>query len=174
MFLLSVQGRYAPAFQLTKEAETKLRRQIEAITQRQVLIISSKFRTDLLYEDDTNRLEQFIKVWCEAVGYPYTNSLKLNFFRSDEEVTSLTYFLYRLQLIKRIPRWYNGYMERLNQVLRENSRHPLCQKLSEGMEKFRENAEKKRLKAESEALLQSVHEFVNLKDLTSFNKRNCN
>lgn len=174
MYLLSVQGRYAPGFSLSRELEQKLRQQIEAVTQQQVLIISSKFRTDLLYEDDTNRLEEILKIWCELVGQPFTHSLKLKFFRSDEEEISLNYFLYRLQLIKRIPTWFTTYMQKLGEVLEEDARNPLCRKLAERVENFHKADEKQRQRIEKETLLKSVHTFINLKNIATSYKRNFN
>lgn len=174
MYLLSVQGRYAPGFRLSRELEQKLRQQIEAVTQKHVLIISSKFRTDLLYEDNTNRLEEFLKIWCELVGQSFTHSLKLKFFRSDEEEISLNYFFYRLQLIKRIPIWFTTYMQQLGKVLEEEGRNPFCRKLAESVENFRKADEKQRQRIEKETILKSVHKFINLKSMATSYKRNCN
>lgn len=174
MYLLSVQGRYAPGFSLSRELEQTLRQKIEAVTQQQVLIISSRFRTDLLYEDDTNRLDEILKIWCDLVGQSFSHTLKLKFFRSDEEEISLTNFLYRLQLIKRIPAWFTAYMKKLAEVLEEEPQNPLCRKLAEGVENFRKADEKQRQRIEKETLLKSVHTFVNLKNIASSYNRNCN
>lgn len=174
MYLLSVQGRYAPGFRLSRELEQKLRQQIEAVTHKHVLIISSKFRTDLLYEDDTNRLEEFLKIWCDLVGQPFTHSLKLNFFRSEEEEISLNYFFYRLQLIKRIPPWFTTYMQKLGEVMERDALNPLCRKLAESLENFRKADEKQRQRIEKETLRKSVHKFVNLKSMATSYKKNCN
>lgn len=174
MYLLSIQGRYAPAFQLKNAAALQLRQQIEAVTNRHTQIISSKFRSDLIYEDDENRLEDFLETWCESVGYPFDSSVKLKFFRSAEDAISISQFFYRLHLLKRFPKWYDGYLEKLVNVLVQKTHCPLCQKLSEAMEQFCEAVEVRRLKENHEALIKSVHEFVKLKHLASLHKRNDN
>lgn len=167
MYLLSIQGRYAPAFQLKCDAALKFRRQIEAVTSKRSQIISSKFRSDLVYEDDVNRLEDFLKLWCESVSYPYESSVKLKFFRSAEEAVSISQFFYRLHLLRRFPKWYNGYLEKLVNILARKDQCPLCHRLSEAMEHFCEAVEFRRLKEEQQTLIKSVHEFVKLKHLAS-------
>lgn len=174
MYLLSIQGRYAPAFQLKYAAALQLRQQIEAVTNKHTQIISSKFRSDLIYDDDINRLEEFLEIWSDSVGYPYDNSLKLKFFRSAEEAVSISQFFYRLHLLRRFPKWYDGYLENLLNVLDQKTHCPLCQKLSEAMEQFCEAVEVRRLKRNHETLIKSVHEFVKLKHLASLHKRNDN
>ena len=174
MYLLSIQGRYAPAFQLKENAALKLKQQVEAATNKQALVISSRFRSDLIYQDTTNSLVASLKLWCEIVGYDYSDSLKLKFFRSDEEQVSLNSFLNRLQLIRSVPRWYELYLEELTKVLAENAYHPLCQKLSGPLEKYLLTVEKQNLKTEKEAVIRGVSRFVNLKKLGNSNNSNCN
>lgn len=174
MYLLSIQGRYAPAFQLKNSAAGKLKHQIEATTKQPALVISSRFRSDLIYLDNTNSLVESMKVWCHLVGYHYTDALKMKFFRSDEEATSLHYFFLRLQLIKRIPGWYNGYVKEFEKVLLENPQHPLYPKLYGAMESFLQAIEKQRIKGENEVNIKRVSKFINLNNLAGSNSDNCN
>ena len=174
MYLLSIQGRYAPAFQLKENAALRLKQQIEAATNKQALVISSRFRSDLIYQDTTNSLVGSLKIWCELVGHDYSDSLKLKFFRSDEEQISLNSFFYRLQLIRSVPRWYELYIEELMKVFAENAFHPLCQKLSGPLEKYLRTVEQQNLKTEKEAVLKGVSRFVNLKKLGNSYNSNCN
>lgn len=174
MYFLSVQGRYAPDFLLTGELEQKLRQQITTITKQHVLIISSKFRTDLLYQDDTNRLEEVLKIWCHLVGQSFSPSLKMEFFRSDEEELSLNYFFFRLQLIKRIHTWFTPYMQKLEVVLEKEALNPICQKLFARVEDFRKADEKQRQRTDKDTIRRSVHRFVNLKNIASSYKRDFN
>lgn len=170
MYLLSIQGRYAPAFQLKSDAAAAFRQKIETLTRGDSLIISSKFRSDLVYEDHENRLEEFLESWCRTVGQPYDNKVKLKFFRSGEEAVSISYFFYRLHLLRRFPKWYDGYLEKLVNVLMLRANCPLCTRLTEAMEQFSEAVEIRRLKKDQEALIKSVHEFVTLKHLACIQK----
>ena len=174
MYLLSIQGRYAPAFQLNNSAALKLKQLVEGATKKQALVVSSRFRSDLVYEDDTDSLIASLKMWCDLVGYSYTESLKLKFFRSDEEHISLDAFFYRLQLIRSIPRWYELYMEELTKVLEANPFNPHCLKLSGLLEVFCEAVEKQCLKTEKEAIIRQLSCFVNLKKLGTSHNSNCN
>lgn len=174
MHLLSIQGRYAPAFQLKNDVALQLREQIEGLTHQQSHIISSRFRTDLVYEDDENRLEDFLARWCHTLGYPYDSAVKVKFFRSAEEDVSLSQFFFRLQLLRRIPNWYNRYLEKLVPLLAREAQCPLCAKLSDAMEQYCDAVELLRIKQDHNSLLRSVNEFVKLKNLAAYGKRNCN
>lgn len=174
MYLLSIQGRYAPAFQLKNDAALQLKKQVEGLTHQQAHIISSRFRTDLVYEDDENRLEDFLERWCKSLGYPYKSDIKLKFFRSAEEDVSLSQFFYRLHLLKRIPNWYNAYLEKLVQLLAREGQCPLCTKLSEAMKLFCDSVELLRIKQGQDSLLKSVNEFVKLKHLAAYGNKNYN
>lgn len=175
MNLLSIQGKYAPTFQLQDDMAIELKQNIEAITKKQVLIISSKFRSDLIYNDDQDRIDTFLKSWCNAVGYTYSNSVKQKFFRSTDEAISLSYFLYRLHLLKRIPKWYEDYFKKLMNILTltVNADHPLCKKLYEAMDILRVAVDQHRLKGEKE-ILENMNNFVDLKNLVSRNQNNDN
>lgn len=174
MYLLSVQGRYAPAFHLNNAGSQALKQHVETLTNQNTLLISSRFRSDLVYEDHENRLEYFLETWCQLAGYPYDKSVKLKFFRSAEEAVSISQFFYRLHLLKRFPVWYNAYLEKLVNVLIHKEQCSLCYRLAQAMEKFCEAVEMRRLKEDRQVLINSVQEFVKLKHLSSLIKESLN
>lgn len=169
MNLISIQGHLAPAFRLNKADAAELKKQVETISQEHVLVISSKFRTDLFYYDMDDHVEEIIRIWCNICGASYKDSTKLKFFRSKSELLTLTHFFYRLQLLYRMPQWHKAYYEELLSMWIENPKEPVLGIIMKLMILLNESCNEHTLKINEADFKQIVGRFINLRNLTSQN-----
>lgn len=169
MNLLSIQGHFAPAFRLNKADAAELKKQVEIISQEHVLVISSKFRTDLFYYDVDDHVEEIIRIWCDISGVTYNDSTKIKFFRSRNELLTLTHFFYRLQLLFRMPQWHKAYSEELLSMWIENPKEPVLGILMKVMILLNESCNEHTLKLNETEFKQVVGRFINLRNLTFLN-----
>lgn len=174
MNLLSIQGHFAPAFRLNTIQATECKKQVETLSQEPACIISSKFRTDILYFDEDSHVEEILRTWCKLCGVTYKETTKLKFFCSNDIAVSLTQFFYRLQLLHRMPQWHSMYYKELLSMWIENPKEPILYSLNKIMILMNESNNEHSLKLNNDKFQQIVAKFIDLGNLTSLNKKNVN
>jgi hypothetical protein len=140
-----------PGFRLDRADAAELKKQVEAISQEHVLVISSKFRTDLIYYDVDDHVDEILRIWCNICGVSYKDSTKQKFFRSKNELLTLTHYFYRLQLLYRMPQWHKVYYEELLSMWIENPKEPVLGTLNKVMILLNESSNNHTLKLDSMA-----------------------
>ena len=174
MNLLSIQGPHAPALYLDKHQEIDLEQQVSAIIHDRALVISSKFRTDILYYGNKDHVDTLLMCWFAKSGSQYNASKKSKFYRSDDELTTLTSFFYRLHLLNQFPQWHHAYYENFISKLIDNPKNDLCHKLFEILNILMENFDEHLLKVDKAALHHLIDRSVSLRKLAETNKLNIN
>ncbi|MGK7390186.1 MAG: hypothetical protein ACNS60_07535 [Candidatus Cyclobacteriaceae bacterium M2_1C_046] len=169
MNLISIQGHYAPAYYLNKAEAAELKLQVESLTHQHVLVISSKFRTDLIYYGDDYVVE-ILKLWCIISGTAFKESTKQKFFYSHSDLSSLTHFFYRLHLLYRMPRWHKEFYEQLLSMWMENPKEPALDTLIKITMLLTELHNEHSLILGQTDCQQIIERFVDLKSLTSPDK----
>ena len=174
MNLLSIQGHFAPAFRLNKEDAVELQEKVKVITQERVVVISSKFRTDLVFYEGDDKMEQITRIWCDIAGVIYKDHIKTRLFRSSTELITLTHFFYRLQLLSRMPQWYKMYYEQLLSTWMENPKDQILDTLIKVMTQLNELFNEHSLKLDEYEFRQIVGRFLNLREMASMNEKSSN
>ena len=174
MNLLSIQGHFAPAFRLNETAKEVIKRYVETITRADIVIISSKFRTDLIFYDQVDHMEEIIIKWCDITGHTFKESTKLKFFRSCNELHSITHFFYRLYLLSRMPLWYKMYHEQLLSTWIENPRDPLLGTIMKVMTQLDSLFNDHAMKLNENEFRQIAQRFIDFDKLALMDKNRAN
>lgn len=174
MNLLSIQGHFAPAFRLNKADAAELQKKVMTITQDHIVMISSKFRTDLIFYNGGEHMEKITRIWCDIAGVTYKDHIKNRFFRSSTELITLTHFFYRLQLLSRMPQWYKMYYEQLLSAWMENPKDPILDTLIKVMTQLNELFNEHSLKLDENEFRHIMGRFINLRNMASMNDKSAN
>lgn len=117
MNLVSIQGRHAPGMQFKGEEIHVCHQLMRGLADTDYLVINSTYRTDILYRSPHEKNQSIMRLWCLYKGKNLNGEWIKKFFRSTGSFESLQYYFTRLQLLSRIPAWYNLYMKELDHVL---------------------------------------------------------
>ncbi len=120
MNLVSIQGKLAPGMQFKGEDLHVCHQLMRSLSDNRYLVISSRYRTDILYDSILEKNQSIIRLWCFYKGKDFDDAWLKRFFRTSGSKDSLEHFFTRLLLLKRIPTWYDLYMNELNQILTNN------------------------------------------------------
>ncbi|WP_258103954.1 hypothetical protein [Marinoscillum sp. MHG1-6] len=128
---ISAQGWHAPSFRFKNHSAHQFRSLIEAMTLNQALLVSSMYRTDLLYFSEKNMNKPILKVWCLLTGNNYTDSLaqKLLTGQGDQEVFEL--YFDSMSHLKLHDRYYKRYKTTLNEIFHLEPSNIILQELTQ-------------------------------------------
>ena len=93
---------------------------MRSLSDNRYLVISSRYRTDIIYESVLEKNKSIIRLWCFYKGKDFDIIWLKRFFRTVGSENSMEHFFTRLLLLKRIPTWYDLYMNELNQILKNS------------------------------------------------------
>ena len=126
---ISIQGKYAPYFCFERPDADHFRSIVESATSGNSLIISSAYRTDILYSSPEEKSDLIIKKWCDYMGYHYDSHVNSKFIRSScQKETFELYYDTLLQMILHTNH-FNGYKKSFDMVRRQQADHILLQEL---------------------------------------------
>ncbi len=120
MNLVSIQGKFAPGMHFKGEELHVCHQLIRSLSDNRYLVISSRYRTDILYDSQLEKNQSIIRLWCLYKGKEFDDSWLQKFFRTTGRKQSLEHYFTRLLLLKRIPTWYDLYMKELATILSNN------------------------------------------------------
>ena len=117
MLMVSIQGPQARGFYLDVKAQTNFNGVLRNIIGHQFLLISSKFRTDIIYFSEVDQNKNIIKLLCRAVGKVYYPGQLQNFFRTTQTHFTLEQYFLRLMYLSSKSQWYEEYIHIAQQTL---------------------------------------------------------
>ncbi len=120
MNLVSIQGKFAPGMYFKGDDLHVCHQLMRSLSDNRYLVISSRYRTDILYDSVLEKNQSIIRLWCFYKGKDFNETWLNRFFRTVGSKESTEHFFTRLLYLKRIPTWYDLYMNELNQILKHN------------------------------------------------------
>ncbi len=121
MNLISIQGKYAPGFYFKGDELFACESLMKSLANDDFLVISSRFRSDILYLREHERNTSVVRIWCLYKRKEYNSTLLNRFYRSTDTTESLSEFFVRLLYLRRVPAWYNPYIHVLENRLNNTS-----------------------------------------------------
>ena len=117
MNLVSIQGKYASGYHLTGEKLQIAHQLMKGLSDHNYLIISSKFRSDILYSSLHEKNDTIIKLWCWYMDKDFVNIEYKKFFRAYNDEDCIIHFFNRLVLLKQYTPWFDAYVSTLHSVI---------------------------------------------------------
>lgn len=126
---ISIQGKYAPYFYFQHLDADNFRSIVESETSGNSLVISSAYRTDILYSSNEEKSDQIIKKWCDYMGYHFDSHVKSKFIRSTNEKETFELYYDTLLHMLLHTSHFGGYKKSFDMVKRQESNHCILQEL---------------------------------------------
>lgn len=126
---LCVQGKYAPRFYLKNKSTQNFRSLIESITLSSAVVISSRYKSDLIYHADKDLSQQLIRAWSIYNGMDYKDSFLNKFISANGESETLEYFFVKLAHAAMHRDWYIDYCHHFEEVCKNEPDHVLLRQL---------------------------------------------
>ncbi len=126
---LCVQGKYAPRFYLKNESTQNFRSLIESITLSNAVVISSRYKSDLIYHAEEDLSNQLIKAWSVFNGLVYKDSFLNKFISASGENDTLEYFFVKLAHVAMNRDWYIDYCQHFEEVCKKEPEHVLLKQI---------------------------------------------
>ncbi|MEL7148959.1 MAG: hypothetical protein AAFO69_21470 [Bacteroidota bacterium] len=95
------------------------------MTLKSALVISSPYRSDLLYQADEDISQKLLRVWCAYKGIAFQNEFKQRFTHSVGEEETLEYFFVKLTHLSQHKSWYRPYAGQFEEICRKEPNHEL-------------------------------------------------
>lgn len=129
MNFISIQGGRARSFYFENEERRKLYRILRSFLDRKFLLISSPFKTDLLYESEKDHNKYIIKLLHVEIGRKFSEKNISHFYRSDNLSESLENYFSRILQLSIRSKWQQQYLEELGKVASANPNNPILHKV---------------------------------------------
>ena len=120
MNLVSIQGQHAPGFQFQGDELYACESLMKSLANDRFLVITSKFRSDILYLRERERNTSIVRIWCLYKCKEFNPQLLQRFYRSMNAQESISNFFTRLLYLSRMPRWYDQYIHAMERKLGDN------------------------------------------------------
>lgn len=126
---LCIQGKYAPRFYLKNKSTQNFRSLIESITLSNAIVISSRYKSDLIYHAEEDLSPQLIKAWSIYNGMEFNDSFLSKFVVANGENETLEYFFIKLAHAAMHRDWYIDYCHHFEEVCKNEPDHAVLKQL---------------------------------------------
>ena len=123
---IHIQGKEAPRFHFRDQTSRSFKSVIQSLVEGSPLVISSHYRTDIIYNSETDKTAEILKLWSF-----YTKAIedtKPLSFIEGREMTLETFFT-SLVALSSVSLWYNGYLEEFRHACSLDYSNPILQDL---------------------------------------------
>ncbi len=135
---IHIQGREAPRFHFRDQTSRSFKSVIQSLAEGSPLVISSLYRTDIIYKADIDKSEQVLKLW-ELYTKPIEDKTLLTFVEGRER--GLEIFFTSLVALSSVSLWYNSYLEEFRHTCSLDYSNPILQDLK-NCEKYLQDSQK--------------------------------
>lgn len=123
---IHIQGKEAPRFHFRDQTSRSFKSVIQSLTEGSPLVISSLYRTDIIYKSADDKSEEILKLW-ELYTKPIEYTKPLTFVTGRERVLEI--FFTSLVALSSVSIWYNGYLEEFRHACSLDYSNPILQDL---------------------------------------------
>ena len=129
MNLITIVGESASGFYLDKQLIPDFKSLLRSLTSSRVLVVSTKFRTDLFYNSDESMNEEIFKLW----GF-YSNADLPNLHKTDlKEIAgdeaSLSQFFNSINILSSNWYKYGIYRDTFQHIFNNDQQNPIARKV---------------------------------------------
>lgn len=135
---IHIQGKEAPRFHFRDQTSRSFKSVIQSLTIGSPLLISSLYRTDIIYKTESDKSEEILKLW-ELYTKPIENRKLLTFIEGRDK--TLESFFTTLVALSSVSLWYNAYLEEFRHSCSLDYSNPILQDLKE-CEKYLQDSQK--------------------------------
>lgn len=135
---IHIQGREAPRFHFRDQTSRSFKSVIQSLAEGSPLVISSFYRTDIIYNSTVDKSEKLLKLW-ELYTKPIAAHNPLTFVEGREDV--LETFFTSLVALSSVSLWYNGYLEEFRHACSLDYANPILKDLK-NCEKYLQDSHK--------------------------------
>jgi len=135
---IHTQGKEAPRFHFRDQTSRSFKSVIQSLTEGSPLVISSLYRTDVIYSGQADKTDEILKLW-EFYTQPIENRKLLTFIEGRDK--TLETFFTSLVALSSVSPWYNGYLEEFQHACSLDYANPILQDLK-SCEKYLQDSQK--------------------------------
>lgn len=126
---LSIQGRCAPSFWFKNRDAHCFRSLIESFTLSRALVLSSIYRTDILFCFPEDHTELILRLWCLWKEFPLNAEIKSKFLRTADNKEALEFYFDTLFHLSHHTHQFEQYRERLSEILHQEPDNAILNEL---------------------------------------------
>ncbi len=135
---IHVQGKEAPRFHFRDHTSRSFKSVIQSLVNGSTLVISSLYRTDVIYSGEEDRSEDILKVW-ELYTQPIASKNALSFIKGRDR--TLETFFTSLVSLSSVAHWYASYLDEFGHACSLDYQNPILQDLK-SCEKYLQESHK--------------------------------
>ncbi|MEO9482965.1 MAG: hypothetical protein ABJG47_05945 [Ekhidna sp.] len=135
---IHIQGKEAPRFHFRDQTSRSFKSVIQSLTEGSPLIISSLYRTDVIYSGSVDKSADILKLW-ELYTKRIENRKQLTFIEGREK--TLETFFTSLVTLSSVSLWYNSYLEEFRHTCSLDYSNPILKDLK-SCEKYLQESQK--------------------------------
>ncbi len=124
---IHIQGKDAPSFYFRDQTAQHFKSLIQSMTQGSSLVISSLYRTDILYHAETDFNESILKMW--SLQESSFDSQKLVFANQRDKALEL--FFTSLVALSSAQLWYEAYLVEFRNACSIDQNNPILKDLKQ-------------------------------------------
>ena len=133
--LISIQGKYASHYRFKRQNAQSFKDLIQGITGSCCTVISSRFRTDLIYISKKLNHRDVLKLWELHLEEELNQKQRHLFVYKSGKESVLNHYFNSLNKLCQIHDWYNEYVEEFNYLYSIDQKNPML-KMIDGCDKF--------------------------------------
>ncbi|MDN4163986.1 hypothetical protein QWY31_00655 [Cytophagales bacterium LB-30] len=127
---MSIQGPKARGLYVQPEALYRFKEMVAAIVMDHVLVISTPYRTDILYQADNCQAETLCKAWFVFAGNPSSSSCMDCIHLSEGKEEVLQHYFTSLGYLMSNTYAFGCYRNQFNQLRSAEAENPILQEIS--------------------------------------------
>ena len=129
--LISIQGKYASHYRFKQHSAQSFKNLIQGITGKCCAVISSRFRSDLIYCSETFTHKEALKLWSVHLKEEFDQKQRHLFVFKKGKEAVLNHYFNSLNEFCRIHGWYEEYVDEFNALLALDTNNPVLQLIAE-------------------------------------------
>ena len=126
LYYLQIQGRYAAGYYLGEKSQD-FKSLLESMTNAPALVISSKYRTDIIFSSEEDCVKEVFKVWRFYTGRTSFDVNKFTLYLEREAI--LQHFFKSLVALSKMKDWYAKFLIEFKEICRADRNSPIAQDL---------------------------------------------
>ncbi len=129
--LISIQGKYAAHYRFKNQSAQSFKDLIQGITGKCCTVISSRFRTDIIYSTEDLNPKDVLKLWASKIDESLDRKQRHQFVFKSGKAEVLNHFFNSLNKLCHIHDWYREYVVEFNDLYAFDRNNPILKMIAE-------------------------------------------
>ena len=109
IFSVSIQGKHAPKYWLKYHSGQLLRSEVQSIVVGEVLMVSSMYRSEIIYKSSQCHNELIVQLWHAFVRKPYNRDTRRHFYQTFGDRETIENYFFGISGLSRRAKWFEDY-----------------------------------------------------------------